>query len=284
MPSRTTPHPDQQTRPTPPRDLGAPHTHDRPEHAAALAGLLARLATRDTRASGPVPGGELHAGRYDRSRRIAVRAGHGERVALVTLRPAAGCELDAATLGPLLAAILDNAPEESGDHPAADLSAATVHLSSRMRRDDRTPARRADGSAGWTVPGAVVHLERHTLTVTTPACYVRIALDGPDWTERAAAAVLDAALWWLAAPEARHMTRTTAARGWQRLGDVVPGAVGRDRHGHQAYSGLSTALCSCGWTSGLKDDRQYARAAARQHAQEAAAAAATDQNAASPLP
>jgi len=236
----------------------SPHTCPRPLHTAALAGLLDATTTTNQPAKTAVPGGELRARRTGSFLRIGVFNGTGERVALVVLR---GATVDAATVAPMLAAILDHAPTSpmSGD---AALSGETVHLHSRMRSNDRT--RQYDGSTTWAIPGASVRVDRHNLSVVTPTGYARIILDGAAWTENAAAAVLDAALWQMAAPEAQHMTRTTAARGWRRLNESIPGAIGRGRTGGHTYDGISTALCSCGWSSTL-DTRPIARSAARSH-------------------
>lgn len=241
------------------------HTIARPEHSAALAQLLAVLNTAKRTGPVPLPDGTVtgkRIGAHTPSRafdRIAVYADdRTDRAALLTASGA-----DAATLGAIVAAITANAPRNTEGRAAAGLSAESLHTVSGMRRDNRTPARRTDGSACWTVPGARIVMEWWAITIRTDTASVRIVLDGPEWTVSAAAAVLDAALWWMA-PAARHMTRTTPGHGRRRLSDVIPGAIGRDRSGGTFADTLSTAFCSCGWSS-LLDDRPMARAAARRH-------------------
>jgi hypothetical protein len=234
-----------------------------------MAVLLTSLAGPRHAATGSLPGGHLVKaerfsgfGRY--VDRVAVFvAGQEDRAALLIVSG-----VDAAVLGAVVAAVVKHAPKgmsESGV-PASALSAESVHTVSRMRRDDRTPVRRFDGSAGWSVPGATVRVERWSVTITTGSAEVRIILGDHGWSAQGAAAVLDAALWQLV-PEARHMTRTTPESGLRRLADVIPGAVGRDRGaGVFVVDRSSTAACSCGWTVTV-DGRDMARAAARFHAE-----------------
>lgn len=230
----------------------APHTLSRPAHTAAMADVLSNLAARRIK---DLPGGRVSAKRYGAHGprghfdRIAVYAeGRVSRAALLTV---SGVGAD--VLGPIVAALIDYAPgdmvrtavEALYEEGAAELHAESVHTVCRMRRDNRAPARRADGSAGWRVPGADIGVEPWALTVVTSTASVRVSLDGPRWTPYAAAAVLDAALWQLA-PEARHMTLTTGDRSSVVSGDC------------------SVARCSCGW-SVTGDDRDVARMAARNH-------------------
>lgn len=261
--------------------MPALHTISRPKHTATMAKLLAALTTSRTAAPVDVPGGRVSAKRFGGFGprgyfdRIAVfSAGREDRAALLT---ASG--VDAAALGAIVAAVISNTPTGHGTTAAAlyghgstaALSAESLHTVSRMRRDNRTPGRKVDGSACWQVPGAAIRVDSWSLTVTTETGEVRVSLDGREWTERDAAAVLDAALWQLA-PLARHMTRTSAERGRRRLSDVMPGAIGRDRGAGTFADRLSTAACSCGWQK-VCDNREYARYAANEHAAEHAGVA-----------
>ncbi|MEU9133868.1 hypothetical protein AB0D08_38265 [Kitasatospora sp. NPDC048540] len=247
--------------------LPAEHTRPRPAHAAALTTLLTALAV----AAADVPGGRILA-RSGQFNRIAVAKPAGERAALLISRTADG-RPDPAVIAPVVAAILDHAPAAPVGDRSPTLDGSAVHAQSVMRRDNREPVRRRDGAWQWTVPGATIRVERHTITVNTPTAYLRIAFDGPRWSERSVAAVLDAALWQLADPAARHMTRTTAPVGWRRPTDTVPGAIGPDRTGGHAYSGRSSARCSCGETS-TWDTRNAARSANKRHRADVARAVA----------
>ncbi|MFF2618521.1 hypothetical protein [Kitasatospora sp. NPDC058046] len=245
----------------------AGHTRPRPAHAAALTGLLMDPAVT----TADVPGGQLRS-RTGRFHRIAVVNPAGDRAALVILRTA-DTRPDPDALAPVVAAILDHVPTTPLGDASPALNGSSVHTRSVMRRDDRDPARQADGAWQWTVPAATIRVDRHAITVNTPTAYLRIAFDGPQWTPRSVAPVLDAALWQLAAPKARHMTRTTTPAGWRRIADVVLGTVGRDRTGGHAYSGQSTALCSCGEAT-TWDTREAARRANTRHRADVARAAA----------
>lgn len=62
------------------------------------------------------------------------------------------------------------------------------------------------------------------------------------------AAVADAGLRLLCAPEARHLTSTGEPSGWYRPSDRGQIGGGRERKGGQVYDGATVARCSCGWS------------------------------------
>ncbi|MET8453757.1 hypothetical protein [Streptomyces sp. NPDC005209] len=161
--------------------------------------------------------GPVSVRRYARSSdfvRAAVRARNGrDRAALLTLRP------EAYPLAPAwLAAIAEAAPETADHrHPSAAMS--SVRLLARMTPDHRNGIpRQSDGSVGWSMPGVSARVwpdGRIELRSTTGAALAG-QLEGSDWDHWKVAAVADACLRLLCAPEARHLTRTGQPSGWHR--------------------------------------------------------------------
>ena len=193
--------------------------------------------------------------------RVAAHTPAGQRCALVSLRGDAQ-----ETAGPVLAAVLENAPVHLED-TRPDLDPATLRLLARMTRDYRNGTVRPDGSAGWTVPGATTRITSDSLTVESETGRIVVYLTGRGWTERQAAHVVDAMLRAIAAPEAQHMTRTTEPEGWFYPADKGIASAGRCRPGRTGgllYDGLSTARCSCGWQS-TQESRDGAQRAAKAH-------------------
>ena len=87
------------------------------------------------------------------------------------------------------------------------------------------------------------------------------------------AAVADAGLRLLCAPEARHLTTVGEPSGWHRPRDRGGIGEGRERKGGQVYDGATVARCSCGWTVTVPP-QLGAREMAKRHRSEAAASPA----------
>ncbi|MFG3267869.1 hypothetical protein [Streptomyces bobili] len=199
--------------------------------------------------------------------RAAVRSGNRrDRAALLTLHP------EAYPLAPAwLAAIAETAPETADHrHPSAAMS--SVRLLARMTPDHRNGIpRQLDGSVGWSMPGASARVwpdGRIELRSTTGA-ELAGRLEGSEWDQWKVAAVADAGLRLLCAPEARHLTRTGQPSGWHRPFDRSDSAgLGRERKGGQVYDGSTVASCSCGWRV-TAESQLGARALAEQHRREA---------------
>ncbi|WP_406834802.1 hypothetical protein ACICHK_00075 [Streptomyces sp. AHU1] len=199
--------------------------------------------------------------------RAAVRSGNGhDRAALLTFHP------DAYPLAPAwLAAIAEAAPD-TADHRPPSASMGSVRLLARMTPDHRNGIPRLrDGSVGWSIPGATTRVwpnGRLELCSTTGPVLAG-QLEGSQWDHFQVAAVADAGLRLLCAPEARHMTRTGQPSGWSRPYDR-PGNTsnGRERKGGQMYDGSTASSCSCSWTT-TSPSQLGARAMAEQHRLEA---------------
>ncbi|MFJ4342636.1 hypothetical protein [Streptomyces sp. NPDC088915] len=228
----------------------------------------------------PTPRGPVRVRKYARTSgrefvRAAVRAGTGERAALVTLRPAAY-----PYAGAWLSALAALAPA-AADHRNPDMAPASVRVVARMTRTHANGVpRQSDGSVGWSVPGASARVwPDGRLTVTSDAgVELSARLEGSQWNTWAVAAVADAGLRLLCAPEARHVTRTSEPRGWSRAADnwgsqAWAGPVGR-KSGWQ-YDSSSVAACSCGWRATVPS-RGGARRAAEKHREEAGLPGAGD--------
>ncbi|MGQ4344109.1 hypothetical protein [Streptomyces sp. SAS_275] len=128
-----------------------------------------------------------------------------------------------------------------------------MRLLAEMTPDHRNGIPRLrDGSVGWSIPGATARVwptGRLELRSTTGPVLAG-QLEGSQWDQFQVAAVADAGLRPLCAPEAQHITRTGQPSGWSRPYDrPEPTANGRERKGSQLYSGATTASCSCGWTT-----------------------------------
>ncbi|MEU9370419.1 hypothetical protein AB0D71_38285 [Streptomyces avermitilis] len=236
-----------------------------PLAAADLSALADRQQAWFTTGRGPVS--VRRYARHGDFVRAAVRSGNGQdRAALLTLHP------DAYPLAPVwLAAIAETSPE-TADHRHPSASMVSVRLLARMTPDKRNGIPRlSDGSVGWGMPGATARVwpdgRIHLRSTTGPVLAGR--LEGSQWDHFQVAAVADAGLRLLCAPEAQHMTRTGEPRGWHRPYDR-PGntMVGRERKGGQMYDGSTTASCSCGWST-TSASQLGARAMAEQHRQEA---------------
>ncbi|MFI0406525.1 hypothetical protein [Actinomadura sp. 3N508] len=195
---------------------------------------------------------------------ILVRPGTG-RVVRLALRNRSGQRVVAGyasgmdgnlTLARALAAALHQAPKGlTWDAPA--FGPEGVGHVMQMRRNQRCPQPRADGSIRLGVPGGAAVVDRHSITATTDTgVRVRFALEGL-WTTFGVARVADAMLRDLA-PEAHHLTYTTEPRGWHLNGTFV------SKRGGGRYDGASTAYCSCGWFC-MEGDRASARWSAAWH-------------------
>ncbi|MEW1648430.1 hypothetical protein [Streptomyces sp. NPDC091219] len=200
----------------------------------------------------------------------AVRSGNGrDRAALLTFHP------EAYPLAPAwLAAIAEAAPE-TADHRRPSASMVSVRLIARMTPDHRNGIpRQSDGSVGWSIPGASARvwpdgrIELHG--TTGPELTGR--LEGSEWDHWKVAAVADAGLRLLCAPEARHLTSTGQPSGWHRSADRGQIGEGRERKGGQLYDGTTTARCSCGWSVTVPS-QLGAREMATQHRREATGSA-----------
>ncbi|MFF0754468.1 hypothetical protein [Streptomyces sp. NPDC004267] len=197
--------------------------------------LLADRETTEYR----TPHGSVRMRKYGRTPgpefvRAAVPAGSGGRAALVTLRPVAY-----PYAGAWLEVIAEHAPA-AADHREPGAAPESVRLVARMTRTHANGVPRAsDGSVGWSVPGASARVWPDGRLAVTSADGVELSvrLEGAQWDTARVAAVADAGLRLLCAPEARHMTRTTRPRGWGQSSLWV----GR------SYDGASVAVCSCGW-------------------------------------
>ncbi|OIJ99024.1 hypothetical protein BIV25_10995 [Streptomyces sp. MUSC 14] len=200
--------------------------------------------------------------------RAAVRSGSGrDRAALLTLYP------EAYPLAPAwLAAVAEAAPE-TADHRRPSASMVSVRLLARMTPDHRNGIpRQSDGSVGWSVPGASARIwpdGRIELRSTTGAELAGL-LEGSEWDHFRVAAVADAGLRLLCAPEARHLTSVGQPSGWFRPSDRGLTGGGRERKGGQVYDAATVARCSCGWSVTVPS-QLGARAMAEQHRREATA-------------
>ncbi|MFD5814675.1 hypothetical protein [Streptomyces sp. NPDC127038] len=199
--------------------------------------------------------------------RAAVRSGNGHnRAALLTFHPAAY------PLAPAWLAAIAAAAPDTADHRPPSASTGSVRLLARMTRDHRNGIPRLrDGSVGWSIPGAAARVwpnGRLELRSTTGPVLAG-QLEGSQWDHFQVAAVADAGLRLLCAPEARHMTRTGQPSGWHRPYDRRGNTSnGRERKGGQTYDGATTASCSCGWTT-TSPSQLGARAIAERHRREA---------------
>ncbi|MFD9248318.1 hypothetical protein [Streptomyces bottropensis] len=204
--------------------------------------------------------------------RAAVRAGNGvDRAALVTLRPAAY-----GYAGAWLAALAEHAPG-AADYRNPGAAPGSVRLVARMTRNHANGVpRQSDGSVGWSVPGASARVWPDGRLSVASAAGVELSarLEGSQWDTQRVAAVADAALRLLCAPEARHVTRTSEPRGWSRAADSWgqswAGPVGVKSG--WLHDGSSVAACSCGWRVTVPS-RLGARGAAAEHLREVGAAA-----------
>ncbi|MCX4462470.1 hypothetical protein OOK58_00080 [Streptomyces sp. NBC_01728] len=236
-----------------------------PLAAADLSALADRQRAWFTTVRGPVT---VH--RYARHGdfvRAAVRSGNGQdRAALLTLHA------DAYPLAPAwLAAIAEAAPE-TADHRNPSASMTSVRLLARMTPDHRNGIpRQNDGSVSWSMPGASARVWPNGRIQLSSSAGTVLAgrLEGSQWDHWKVAAVADAGLRLLCAPEAQHVTRTGEPSGWHRPYDR-PGNTsnGRERKGNQSYDGSTRSSCSCGWTAS-SPSQLGARALAEQHRREA---------------
>lgn len=207
--------------------------------------------------------------RYVRSSdfiRAAVRSGNGrDRAALLALHP------EVYPIGPAwLGAIAEAAPE-TADHHRPSAAMSSVRLLARMTPDHRNGIpRRSDGSVGWRVPGASARVWPDGRIELRGATGAELAgrLEGSQWDHWTVAAVADAGLRLLCAPEALHLIRTGQPSGWYRPADRGQIGQGRERKRGQRYDGSTTARCSCGW-SVTDSSHLGARALAERHRREA---------------
>ncbi|MER7982462.1 hypothetical protein [Streptomyces sp. NPDC095817] len=150
-----------------------------------------------------------------------------------------------------LTAIAQAAPE-SADHRHPSVPTKSMRLLAEMTPDHRLGIPRlSDGSVGWSIPGATARVwptGRIELRSTTGPVLAG-HLEGSQWDQFQVAAVADAGLRLLCAPEAQHITRTGQPSGWSRPYDrPEPTGNGRERKGGQMYDGSTRSSCSCGWT------------------------------------
>ncbi|MEU7228998.1 hypothetical protein [Streptomyces chrestomyceticus] len=187
----------------------------------------------------------------------------GGRAALAKLRPAAY-----PYAGAWLAAIAQYAPARA-DYRNPDMAPASVRVVAEMTRTHANGVpRQSDGSVGWSVPGAAARVWPDGRLAVTSDAGVELSarLEGSQWDTWAVAAVADAGLRLLCAPEARHMVRTSEPRGWSKPADRW-GEGGPDTMGVKSgwtYDGASVAACSCGWRVTVPS-RDGARGAAAEH-------------------
>ncbi|MFE1270576.1 hypothetical protein [Streptomyces sp. NPDC058758] len=219
-----------------------------------MPGLLL-LADRET-TDYPTPHGPVRLRKYAGAPgrefvRAAVRAGNGERAALVTLRPAAYGHVEA-----WLAALAAHAPA-AADHRRPGMAPASVRLLARMTRTHANGVpRQSDGSVGWGVPGASARVWPDGRIAVTSDAGVELSarLEGAQWDDWRVAGVVDAGLRLLCAPAARHLTRTSGPKGW------VQSSLWAGR----SYDASASATCTCGWR-GTYGSRMAALAAAQEH-------------------
>lgn len=192
----------------------------------------------------------------------------GGRTALVTLHRAAYPYAAA-----WLAAIAQYAPERA-DHRNPQAAPGSVRLLSEMTRTHANGVpRQSDGSVGWSVPGASARVwPDGRVEIRAGSVLLSVRLEGSEWDSGRVAAVADAGLRLLCAPEARHMTRTSEPSGWFRPMDRGYSGGGRERNGGQMYDGASVAACSCGWRVSVPS-QLGARGAAAAHLREVGAGA-----------
>ncbi|WP_404949079.1 hypothetical protein HFP70_35440 [Streptomyces sp. ARC14] len=191
----------------------------------------------------------------------------GGRTALVTLRPAAY-----PYAGAWLDAIAQYAPQ-SADHRNPSAAPGSVRLLARMARTHANGVpRQSDGSVGWSVPGAAARVwPDGRVEIRAGSVLLAVRLEGSEWDSSRVAAVADAGLRLLCAPQARHLTRTSEPSGWFRPLDRGYSGGGRERNGGQMYDGASVAACSCGWRKTVPS-RLGARGEAEAHLREVGAA------------
>ncbi|MEV5850384.1 hypothetical protein AB0M32_51365 [Streptomyces sp. NPDC051985] len=221
---------------------------DTPLATADLSALADRQQAWFTTGHGPVF--VRRYARYSDFVRAAVRSANGrDRAALLTLRP------DAYPLAPAwLAAIAEAAPH-TADHR------------------NGIP-RQSDGSVGWSVPGATARVwpdGRIELRGTT-GTELAGRLEGSEWDHWKVAAVADAGLRLLCAPEALHLTSTGEPSGWHRPADRGQIGEGRERKRGQVYDATTVARCSCGWSVTVPS-QLGAREMAKRHRREATSGA-----------
>lgn len=199
--------------------------------------------------------------------RAAVRSGNGQdRAALLTFHP------DAYPLAPAWLVAIAQAAPESADHRHPSVPTGSVRLLAKMTPDHRLGIPRLrDGSVGWSIPGATARIwptgRIELRSATGPVLAGQ--LEGSQWDQFQVAAVADAGLRLLCAPEAQHMTRTGQPSGWSRPYDRSGNTSnGRERKGGQMYDGSTTSSCTCGWTT-TSPSQLGARAMAEQHRTEA---------------
>ncbi|MEU0949862.1 hypothetical protein ABZ379_45480 [Streptomyces canus] len=240
-----------------------------PDADTALAAAdLSALADRQ-RACFSTGRGRVLVRRYARASdfvRAAVRSGNDtDRAALLTLHP------EAYPLGPAwLAAIAEAAPE-TADHRCPSASMVSVRLLAQMTPDHRNGIpRQLDGSVGWSVPGASARVWPNGRIELRSTHGPELAgqLEGSEWDHWKVAAVADAGLRLLCAPEARHLTSVGEPSGWHRPRDRGEIGEGRERKGGQVYDGATVARCSCGWTVTVPS-QLGAREMAKRHRREA---------------
>ncbi|MFJ6901958.1 hypothetical protein [Streptomyces hokutonensis] len=163
--------------------------------------------------------------RYSDFVRAAVRSGNGrDRAALLTFHPG-GYPLAPAWL----AAVAEAAPE-TADHRSPSASMVSVRLLARMTPDHRNGIpRQSDGSVGWSIPSASARIWPDGRIMLRGSTGTEFAgrLEGAQWDHWKVAAVADAGLRLLCAPEARHLTSTGQPSGWYRPSDR--GQIGEGR-------------------------------------------------------
>ncbi|WP_330335654.1 hypothetical protein OHS33_39135 (plasmid) [Streptomyces sp. NBC_00536] len=216
----------------------------------------------------PTGHGRIRFRKYGRDGREFIRAAvhveepsvDGEsRVALATLRPDAY-----PYAGAWLAAVAEHAPA-AADHRNPEAAPASVRLLAEMTRTHANGVpRHSDGSVSWSVPGASARVwPDGRVEVQRAGCVVlAVRLEGSGWDSARVAAVADAGLRLLCAPEARHMTRTSEPSGWA-WSSLWAG---------RSFDGASEAVCSCGWRV-MAASRLGARGAAAEHVRKAVAVA-----------
>ncbi|MEU8952013.1 hypothetical protein [Streptomyces sp. NPDC048489] len=162
--------------------------------------------------------------------RAAVRSGNGQdRAALLTFHP------DAFLLAPTWLDAIAQAAPDTADHRHPSVPTGSVRLLARMTPDHRNGIPRLrDGSVGWSIPRAAARVwptGRLELRSTTGRVLAG-QLEGSQWDQFQVAAVADAGLRLLCAPEAQHMTRTGEPSGWSRPYDRPENTQnGRERKG-----------------------------------------------------
>ncbi|MGW0770729.1 hypothetical protein [Streptomyces sp. NPDC002676] len=203
---------------------------DTPLDTADLSALAHRQQARFTTGHGPVS-----VRRYARSSdfvRAAVRSRNGrDRAALLTLHP------QAYPLAPAWLAAIAKAAPETADHRRPSASMVSVRLLARMTPDHRNGIpRQSDGSVGWSVPGASARVwpDGRIELRSTAGTQLAGRLEGSEWDHFRVAAVADADLRLLCAPEAQHLTSVHRGAMLLRLERDRSLAAGRPRGGPAA--------------------------------------------------